>query len=83
MAMSTTPPTISAFPQQREPNFFPIATPTRERRNVMTPMETTETNIRARVDAPTAVGRIIPVASASMLVATANARIVFSPGCSF
>ena len=78
--MRTIPPTISALPQQREPNFLPMPTPTKENKKVIIPIETTEASIKGSVDAPTAVGKMMPVASASILVATAKAKIVLNPG---
>ena len=82
--IKTIPPNIPDLLCSKQPNFFPKKTPMRQRINVMTEMAEMEHIIWIKVSAPTAEGKITPVANASILVATAIAsnvlvfRVLFS-----
>lgn len=75
--IKTIPPNILDLLCSKQPNFFPKKTPMRQRINVMTEMAEMEHIIWIKVSAPTAEGKITPVANASILVATAIASNVF------
>ena len=75
--IKTIPPNILDLLCSKQPNFFPKKTPMRQRINVMTEMAEMEHIIWIKVSAPTAEGKITPVANASLLVATAIASNVF------
>ena len=74
--IKTIPPNIVDLLCSKQPNFFPKKTQMKQRINVITEMEEMEHIICIKVSAPTAEGRITPVANASILVATAIASNV-------
>ena len=69
---STAPPRISALSASRDPAFLPTSTAISERTKV-TPPITSDTNRAGRASVPLAssASKVIPTASASILVASA------------
>ena len=70
--ISIAPPAISALDLNLVPKAEPILTPAAEITNVQTPMKSTAATILTSRNA-----KVMPIASASILVATASSDIDF------
>ena len=71
MPIRTTPPVISALLPKRLPNQLPKYTPKRQIKNVIMPI-----SADAKITDTAIVAKVMPTASASMLVAIARMKSV-------